>query len=335
MMRSVWTAGGDPATRSWTVFFVLTAGVWVGFLVLGITQEAVYTTGFSDSNERFVYPTFLLSSLTLSNVVVSFCVMWSQGMQVRAEAPWAHYGGISATICGSLMLSNRAIMLACKPLPIALAGVLCGHGTTSPRRLAHAGLICAGLAGLLFLRSERAEAGRRLTAANWVGVALASLSLVCDGAVGLLQDRLVVRFYRADARVKRLAPWHIMFHQNLYSLIIFFSASLLTGELWGALDLCVRHPRCAALVALFGASASAGGVFIVQFISRYDALTCNVVTASRKFATIALSVMLFSHWVSLGQWLAIVTVFVGLALDATYVNAPPAVPQDKPTESTV
>ena len=55
-----------------------------------------------------------------------------------------------------------------------------------------------------------------------------------------------------------------------------------------------------------------GQLFIYGMIASYGPLTLSLVTTTRKFFTILVSVLWFGHHVSTMQWFGVVLVFIGL-----------------------
>ena len=58
--------------------------------------------------------------------------------------------------------------------------------------------------------------------------------------------------------------------------------------------------------------------FIFMTVTNFGPLTCSIITTTRKFFTILMSVLIFQNPMSGRQWLGTVFVFIGLGLDSVY-----------------
>lgn len=58
-----------------------------------------------------------------------------------------------------------------------------------------------------------------------------------------------------------------------------------------------------------------GQIFIYIMLSHFGALSCSVVTTTRKFFTVLFSVVVYGHLILYYQWIAVAMVFGGLFAD--------------------
>jgi UDP-galactose transporter B1 len=66
---------------------------------------------------------------------------------------------------------------------------------------------------------------------------------------------------------------------------------------------------------IFGLLSGIGQIFIFRGASILGTLTLNIITTTRKFMTVMLSIILFEHTLNLYQWLSLVLVFSGTMID--------------------
>lgn len=66
-------------------------------------------------------------------------------------------------------------------------------------------------------------------------------------------------------------------------------------------------------LAWFSLTSALGQNFIFLTIKYFDALVLTTVTTTRKFFTILLSVVMYGHQLTQGQWGAVLLVFAGLS----------------------
>jgi uncharacterized membrane protein len=68
-------------------------------------------------------------------------------------------------------------------------------------------------------------------------------------------------------------------------------------------------------VVLFSLASACGQLCVFFCIRRYGALVTAIITTTRKFLSVLLSVLTFGHNLSLSQWIAVFMVFTGIALE--------------------
>ena len=93
---------------------------------------------------------------------------------------------------------------------------------------------------------------------------------------------------------------------------------LLTGEVWEFGSFARRHPIVLGKLLSLSIASSLGQNFIFMTITYFGPLICSVITTTRKFFTVLASVIYFNHPLALHQWLGVVSVFIGLALDSKF-----------------
>jgi UDP-galactose transporter B1 len=71
---------------------------------------------------------------------------------------------------------------------------------------------------------------------------------------------------------------------------------------------------------LFGIAGSVGQFSVYYCLVHFGSLICTLITTTRKFFSILISVILFGHHLTGVQWFSIAVVFMGLGLDAVISN---------------
>lgn len=141
----------------------------------------------------------------------------------------------------------------------------------------------------------------------WIGRLLLLGSLTCDGVTGALQDKLVGH--------SRPSAYHLMLYNNLWAALYLFVALLVSGRLLPGALFIWQYPAILSLMCVFALTSASGQIFIYYAVRHHGSLVCTMITTTRKFFTILLSVLWFGHILSVVQWLAVGVVFAGLALD--------------------
>lgn len=78
----------------------------------------------------------------------------------------------------------------------------------------------------------------------------------------------------------------------------------------------LSHPTCLAPIAAYALLGGLGQLFIFETIQHFGSLTLVMVTVTRKLFTMLLSVVVFNHRLSAGQWTGVAVVFGGIGVEA-------------------
>lgn len=78
----------------------------------------------------------------------------------------------------------------------------------------------------------------------------------------------------------------------------------------------VSHPSSLAPIAAYALLGGLGQLFIFETIQHFGSLTLVMVTVTRKLFTMLLSVVVFNHTLSAGQWAGVGVVFGGIGVEA-------------------
>lgn len=205
-------------------------------------------------------------------------------------------------------------------IPVMLMGTVLSGKRYSLFEYGCAGAIAGGVA--LFAGAGGKSGGggghsiptKRLAAPNApLGYALCLLNLLLDGYTNAAQDELHSQF-------KETPPLWTMAWMNawcaLYNGIYLFGK--LPGSGWsssaGARFVASLSGSAEARrdVALFCACGAVGQLFIFYTIARFGSLTNTIITTTRKFFNILLSVLWLGTPLDLTQWAAVALVFSGL-----------------------
>ena len=143
---------------------------------------------------------------------------------------------------------------------------------------------------------------------GYLGLALVSMSLLADGVLGAVEDRM-----RAATRPAAL---NFMFSINMFSAIILFFGSVATFDIVDFYHFAMKYPDVLYKVGLAALVGSLGQIFIFMMISDFGPLPCSIVTTTRKLFTVIISVLFMGNEITFRQILATVIVFGALFGDA-------------------
>ncbi|XP_049848568.1 solute carrier family 35 member B1-like isoform X1 [Schistocerca gregaria] len=312
-------------------------GIYASFILYGGFQEYLSKQAtFGLQRKVFDYPTFSLFIQGISNLVAAYIgtliyvlfflprsfyqtssalvMLVTRERLVGSVSPFSYIFS-SLSQMTALFLSYYALdyidyptqILAksSKPIPVMLMGVvILGRRYTLLKYLT-VFLITGGIGA--FMREQDRYTYAQTHVHNYFGITLVLLSLLLDGVTGSLQDYHIKR-YRPSAN-------HLNFWTSFWiaftSLFVFLSQ----GEFLPSLQFCVEFPSVLLLVAAQAICNSIGQFFIFRILRQFGPLTLSVITTSRKFFSILVSIIWFNHLLSLKQWMALTIVFVGLSID--------------------
>eukprot|EP00727_Mastigamoeba_balamuthi_P009845 m51a1_g5483 hypothetical protein (371) ;mRNA; f:313744-315177 len=314
--------------RSWVSFVAFNVGFYLSYLLVGLSQESIYTKQFD--GKKFTAPAFLVFTVFVTNALVSFTVISQRKMVLQPLAPWRSFASLALSHGLSLWCANRAMLYldyptqtlfkSCKPLPVFLMGLLCFRHGYSIKRGIPVLFVTVGLCGFMYLKVVSEKGTFSKSGPGWKGTAFVCCALSLDGVTGYLQDLICKGFY-TDSHKRSIAPWHLMLFVNLFSASYALAVEVVTGELIPTAVFVVSHGSLLTYIVAFALTSALGQLFVYYLVSAYDSLTCSIVTTLRKFLTIVLSIFWFGHMILPLQWAFIFTVFAGIGIEVFLSNA--------------
>lgn len=220
---------------------------------------------------------------------------------------------------------------SCKLVPVMLMNVVLYRRKFPLHKYVVVGMVTLGIYVFMAFKSSKGGAKAGPESSSMLGLVLLSVNLILDGVVNSTQDEVF-------ARHKVEGPQMMLF-MNIFSTCITTAALLFPTALTPALlvptpppstlgtpfnaltavlDFIASHPAVLQDILLFSLAGAIGQLFIFLTLSLYGSLTLVTITVTRKMMTMLLSVFLFDHAMSGGQWLGVGTVFAGIAVEAEY-----------------
>jgi solute carrier family 35 (UDP-galactose transporter), member B1 len=95
---------------------------------------------------------------------------------------------------------------------------------------------------------------------------------------------------------------------------------LWTGELLRMIDMARTYPSFLNGMVMFGVAGSVGQYAVYYCLVHFGSLLTTLITTTRKFFSILISIAYFGHELTRVQWVAVAVVFAGLALDSLVSN---------------
>lgn len=116
-----------------------------------------------------------------------------------------------------------------------------------------------------------------------------------------------------------LHPWHTI--TSLFTspeIGVSSSLALSPPILLQSLRFLAGHPTAVPALGAYAALGGLGQIFIFETIAHFGSLTLVMITVTRKLFTMLLSVFVFGHKLTLGQWAGVAVVFAGIGVEAGF-----------------
>ncbi|KJA21157.1 hypothetical protein HYPSUDRAFT_203136 [Hypholoma sublateritium FD-334 SS-4] len=230
-------------------------------------------------------------------------------------------------------ISYPAMVLgkSCKLVPVMIMNVLLYRRKFAPHKYLVVFMVTAGITIFMGMGDDKKKAkhgngngnGNGQTPyANLIGMTYLLINLALDGATNSTQDEIFTRH--------KVTGQQMMFWINIFCTILTTVLSVLplpyipvihpteggTSELFTALIFIRTHPSIITPLAQFALTGALGQLFIFETLQHFGSLTLVTITLTRKLFTMLLSVIVYNHTLTKGQWLGAAVVFSGISVEA-------------------
>lgn len=144
-----------------------------------------------------------------------------------------------------------------------------------------------------------------------LGISMLCGSLLLDGFMNSAQDVLF-------KSMKSLTGAHLMVLLNLFTMInLLIYTKLFTNQINDVFKFVVINgPECLYDLFKFSLCGALGQIFIFYTLEIFSSVVLVTVTVTRKMLSMAVSVILFGHVLTLKQWFGLILVFVGVIMES-------------------
>lgn len=189
--------------------------------------------------------------------------------------------GFSNSSLGYLNYPTEVIFKSCKLVPVLIGSVLIQRKRHTFIEFMAAISMCVGLA--LFTLADSQVSPNF----NTFGIFLISMALVCDAAIGNVQEK-AMREYRAPNHEVVFYSYGIGF---IYLLVIMIG----TGHFYAGLKFCANYPvQTYGYAFVFSITGYLGIQIVLTLVRTTGAPIAATVTTARKAVTICLSFLFFA-----------------------------------------
>ncbi|KAF9049545.1 UAA transporter [Hymenopellis radicata] len=240
---------------------------------------------------------------------------------ITAAAPFG-FAALSYITYPTMVLGK-----SCKLVPVMIMNVLLYRRKFAPHKYLVVFMVTAGITVFMYMGDEKkrkSSSGPESTSpyASIIGIVYLLINLALDGAVNSTQDEIFVRH--------KVTGQQMMFWINVMCTSITTVLSLLplphipvihpsaggTSEMLEALSFIHAHPSIITPLVQFSITGALGQLFIFETLQHFGSLTLVTITLTRKLFTMLLSVVVYKHSLTSGQWIGAGIVFAGISVEA-------------------
>jgi UDP-galactose transporter B1 len=140
-----------------------------------------------------------------------------------------------------------------------------------------------------------------------IGLGLCLLSLLMDGYTSPTQEHTY--------KHHKVPPSAMQFFMNVWATLLVLAFLLVSGQLAPGAAFFMKYPELIQEALLLGVLNALGQAVILFTIHSFNALVVTTVTTTRKLFTLLASVLVYGHHLVQLQWIGVLLVFLGLAMD--------------------
>uniref|UniRef100_A0A0L0NRI8 UDP-galactose transporter homolog 1 n=1 Tax=Candidozyma auris TaxID=498019 RepID=A0A0L0NRI8_CANAR len=317
-------------------------GLYVLFLSWSLLQERINTKPYEYIGDS---PVFFKAPLLVNTVQAFFACLVGLGYSILAhkQNPFEIFESnasknstgsatyvrffiaiaITSTISSPLgykalkHVDYLAFLLAksCKLLPVMLVHFVLYKTRFPPHKYMVAGMVTLGV--ILFTTSHSSE--RNKTSINDGNIVLGMLqlagSMLLDGLMNSTQDQI----FKLPNTQHKLTGASLMCILNLLVCLLSVGFILIfqfENEALYAWKFVQKYPQLLIDILAFSILGAAGQVFVFLILEKFDSIILVTATVTRKMISMILSVLLFGHKLSTGQWLGVLFVFGGIGYES-------------------
>ncbi|KAF8837918.1 UAA transporter [Paxillus ammoniavirescens] len=218
---------------------------------------------------------------------------------------------------------------SCKLVPVMLMNVLLYRRKFAPHKYLVVALVTTGISVFMFFGNEKpskassnGNAESQSSYAQLIGIAYLLINLILDGVVNSTQDEI---FSKYKVSGQQMMFWINAFCTALSTALgtlplpyipVLHPSSGAQSEFVSALAFIKSHPSIIGPLVQFSLTGALGQLFIFETLQHFGSLTLVTITLTRKMFTMILSVVVYNHKLTPGQWLGAAIVFAGISTEA-------------------
>ncbi|KAG1749309.1 UDP-galactose transporter [Suillus lakei] len=215
---------------------------------------------------------------------------------------------------------------SCKLVPVMLMNFVMYRRRFAPHKYIVVAMVTAGISVFMGFGNEKpskaSSNGEQGPHDQLIGILYLVINLILDGAVNSTQDEVFVRY---KVTGQQMMLWINLFCTLLSTALgtlplphipVLHPSSGLQSEFANAIGFIRTHPSVIVPLIQFSLTGALGQLFIFETLQHFGSLTLVMITLTRKMFTMVLSVVVYDHKLTLGQWAGAGIVFGGISVEA-------------------
>jgi len=305
-------------------FMIAVGGIYTSYIYFGLITERLFREDYSGQNrEKGKYEKFTFGFATsLFQNMLSFIIAAlvnrlyykrsKSSMDLKSEVKIASFSFVSVFLASQALayvsFPIQAIMKSSKIISILIVSLVLG----SKQKFAKSQYLCGFLitAGIVLFNVSDNKGGKHGggdSSTSIIGIIALVISLFCDGLLGVTQNEVKEKC--------KPSPWDSMESLNKWGGIICLFVALLSGQFMGFIEYVKAHPAVMTDLVLLALLGTLGQIFIFFTIANFSPLILSIITTTRKFFTVLVSIVMYNHPINALQWASIGLVFIGVFIE--------------------
>jgi UDP-galactose transporter B1 len=305
-------------------FLIAVGGIYTSYIYFGLITERLFREDYSGLNrEKGTYQKFTFGFATsLFQNFLSFIIAAlvnriyykksKSSMDLKSELKIASFSFVSVFLASQALayvsFPIQAIMKSSKIISILIVSLVLG----SKQKFAKSQYLCGFLitAGIVLFNVSDNKGGKHGSgdsSTSIIGIIALVVSLFCDGLLGVTQNEVKEKC--------KPSPWDSMESLNKWGGIICLFVALVSGQFLGFIEFVKAHPAVITDLVLLALLGTLGQIFIFYTISNFSPLILSIITTTRKFFTVLVSIVMYNHPINTLQWASIALVFIGVFIE--------------------
>lgn len=215
---------------------------------------------------------------------------------------------------------------SCKLVPVMLMNFVMYRRRFAPHKYIVVAMVTIGISVFMGFGNEKpskaSSNGEQGSHSQLIGILYLIFNLILDGAVNSTQDEVFVRY---KVTGQQMMLWINLFCTLLSTALgtlplphipVLHPSSGLQSEFANAIGFIRTHPSVIVPLVQFSLTGALGQLFIFETLQHFGSLTLVMITLTRKMFTMVLSVVVYDHKLTLGQWAGAGIVFAGISVEA-------------------
>ncbi|KAH7336911.1 UAA transporter [Rhizoctonia solani] len=222
---------------------------------------------------------------------------------------------------GHISYPTMVLGKSCKLVPVMLMNVVLYRRKFAPYKYLVVTTVTAGITIFMYMGNSPSK-HKGAAESSLLGLFLLLINLLLDGAVNSTQDEI---FSRYKISGQQMMLWINTFSTFITVFLMFAPLPHIptihpgpggVAEWASAMDYIRTHPDSVVPLMQFAFTGAIGQLFIFETLQHFGSLTLVTITLTRKLFTMILSVVVYNHKLTLGQWAGAFVVFAGISIEA-------------------